>query len=1018
MISRRLTVLIGALALVVAAVPAAAHPATPSGVASSDRSGADASSETAAAGVPTEQAGGGIILFDQLTTRPQVAVGLPVQRFDPPNARDAEGADDFQVLDPGGWTIGEVAFGLPGFGMNGRRGAVDVRVYPNAAGSPGEAAICSYDDITAEQHGTEQLRVPLPTPCVLERGRYWLSLQKTAGQLRWALGTPAPHSPPFVLGARAHWRNPGDGWGTRCTGWSDISNCLADGEPITNGFDTQALFQVCGAVGQNVENFAGCGNEEAAHELTVTLAPDNGDPARCGTSTTLTVQAGDRVNVCYTILNTGTATLDFHWLRDNLSFRPLTAERFVASGRTLQFNRLITAVRSRTISAVAQATDELPWYFTEVDDREFVDISGSGTPLNLDDDGSANVALPFGFDLFGTTSDEVCINNNGFLLVGWDRPCDGFHHDLSVPNESVPIETGQVAPFWDDLFTGGNVYHAVVGTAPNRRFVVQWDEKNHYDNGSSDPGTVTFEAILDEATDAISFQYRDTTFDNPQHPEWDRGGDATVGFQSLVRDGFGGSWRQYSFRAPVLEPDSGLTWHSTGYFQATAEGAATLNVAAPSLAVAPDAVTASAEQGSRASVPLTIANEGERDLQWQVGEAPAASSQRQSAPSSPARDGLGSGPDTAVDPFGRPRWQKPVRVPSVSESQALADFKTPAFASRFEFFEPPFGPRYQRINDIANPADTTELSSLIGRDVFAGDFIGDDFSRQFLIDECCRQLLTIDTETGETTINRGIIQGSPEVVVWRGLAWDATTETLFAVGTDTFAALPDTRFFLARLQLGHDVVATTIGELPGLERSVSIIDIAVDPAGRVFGVDIQRNLLWAIDKETADASAIGDLGFNATGALGLDFDDATGKLYLASLDADSQIGSLYTVDTLTGGASAVGQLGDGSQHMALAIASGGPCVPPGEVPWLSLSPTEGTTAPGGSDQVTVTLDATGLAVGTHKASVCVASNDPGRPVAALPIAFTVLEADGTIALRAEKRRVKGVNTVDAPAPPP
>src|SRR5262245_19226960 len=103
MISRRLTVLIGALALLAAAVPAAVQPATasgvtPSGVTPSDRSGADASSVTAAADVPTEPAGGGIILFDQLTTRAQVGVGLPVQRFDPPNARDAEGADDFQVL--------------------------------------------------------------------------------------------------------------------------------------------------------------------------------------------------------------------------------------------------------------------------------------------------------------------------------------------------------------------------------------------------------------------------------------------------------------------------------------------------------------------------------------------------------------------------------------------------------------------------------------------------------------------------------------------------------------------------------------------------------------------------------------------------------------------------------------------------------------------------------------------------------------------------------------------------------
>jgi BACON domain-containing protein len=996
MTPRRMTALIGALVLLsAAAAPAAAAAPRPDGDTPPYGLGPRPAVGAPGTGAPIEQTGG-TVLFDQLTSRAQTGVGMPAGRFDPPHPVDAEGADDFQVFDEEGWTIGEVVVGTPDFGMRGKHGFMDVRVYPDAGGAPGEPALCGYDRIPAEQHGVLQVRVPLPAPCVLGPGRYWLSLQQRDDVLRWAVASPNPLPPPFVLGARAHWRNPGDGWATGCTAWSEISTCQVAGEPVTGGFDSQALFQVCGAVGTAAAEFAGCGNENAGLDVAVTLAVDNGDPEQCGTATTLDAEAGDRVNVCYTVTNTGNAPLAFHWLRDNVDVRPLSSDQVVAPGQTLRFNRLITAARSRVIAAESQATDQLPWYFSHEEGFEFVDIAGTGTPLDLGDDGSTNVTMPFRFNLFGISSDQLCINNNGFVLLDWDRPCDGFHDDVSVPNENVPIGTGQLAPFWDDLFTGGNVYHGVVGEAPDRRFVVQWDEKNHYNDGASDAGGVTFELILDEATHAISFQYQDTTFDNPQHPEWDNAGRATVGFQSLVRDGFGGPWRQHSFNQPSVVPNLGLTWHSTGFFHATGNASATLNVAVPGMAVAPETLSATVEQGGTASLPLTISNSGARDLRWQVGAAPGSGSQLPPGPVVTAASAAVD-PDQDVELLGWARWQKPAHATAGTGLRNVDSFATRAYASRFEFLTPPFGPRYQRINDLTQPADTVELASLVGRDVFAGEFIGNDFRRQFAIDECCRQLFTIDTETGETSINLGRILGVPQVAVWRGLAWDATSDTLYVVGTDTFAALPDTRFFLARLDLGHEVVATLIGELPGIAQGISLVDIAVDPAGRMFGVDIQGNQLFAIDKQTAAAVPIGPLGFNAGGALGLDFDDATNTLYLASLDLNSEIGSLYTVDTLTGGASVVGQLGDGSQHAALAIASGAPCVPPTEVSWLTVSPTEGSTAAGGSDEVTVSVDATGLAVGTHQATVCVAGNDPATPLVQVPVSLTVTEGDGGVA---------------------
>src|SRR6266540_4638945 len=950
----------------------------------------------------TVTAGEGVtILFNQLMSVAGIGQGMPVQLLVPPNSLDAEGADDFEVFDAEGWTIGEFVFGLPGFGFVRNPGLVDIRVYPDASGEPGEPAVCSYDGIAATQHGTVQTRVPLPTPCALGPGRYWVSLQPRDAFLRWSVAFHNPFPPPFVLGAHAHWRNPSDGWGTGCTDWSDITTCLVDGEPIAGTFESNALFQVCGVVTGHGDA-VGCGNENAAINLAVTLAEDNGDPDQCGAATTLDVDTGTRVNVCYKITNTGNATLSYHWLRESLKicggpcvfttgpgrvgFEPLRP------GETLQFNRLMTATGSQVIAGDWEATDVQPWYFPAVEGFDFVDISNSGTPLNLDDDGSANVTMPFRFDLFGASSDQLCINNNGFMLFDWSRPCDGFHQTLGIPTDQVR-STGMIAPFWDDLFTGGNVYYDVVGEAPNRRFIVQWNQKNHYNNGQSDPGGVTFEVILDETTNTISFQYLNTIFGNAQHPEWDRGGRASSGFQQFVGEVFVGGWIINSNLEPVLDPNSGLTWGSTGYFHARASATATLNVNAPAIAVSPESLEATVEQGGTTSAPLTIANTGQLNLLWQVGESPLGS--RSHFPSGPApmiAEGKVKA-DGNVDLWDRmPEQKLKLRVNRASrEGSQPSGFLTEAFAVRVAQ-EPPFGFRYDRFNDITNPGDTQEIASLHGLNAFAGAFMGTDFSREFAIDDINASFFTIDTATGEQSLSFGSVRGAPEILpngAFRGMTWDATTNTLYAVGTDTFGIFNNTRFFLARIDMGHEVVATTVGELPGIAQGVALFGIAVDPIGRMFGVDILGDRLFAIDKDTAEATPIGSLGFNANGIVGMAFDDVASALYLAAIDDVAGIGNLYTLDTVTGDATVVGQMGDGSQHYALAIASGAPCVPPTEVPWLSLDPASGSIPPGNNDEVTVHMDASDLTPGTYHADVCVGSNDPVRPLVAVPVTLTV-----------------------------
>jgi hypothetical protein len=146
-----------------------------------------------------------------------------------------------------------------------------------------------------------------------------------------------------------------------------MTTCLVDGKPIGGGGE-QFKFQICGTVGMDGEP-VGCPNEIVNANLAITLAVDNGDPEQCGKATTLDVDAGERVNVCYTITNSGDTALGFHWLRDNLNTRRLSRGRpfpALQPGESFHFNRLMTATRSQMIAAESQVTDVLPWYFAVI----------------------------------------------------------------------------------------------------------------------------------------------------------------------------------------------------------------------------------------------------------------------------------------------------------------------------------------------------------------------------------------------------------------------------------------------------------------------------------------------------------------------------------------------------------------------------------------------------------------------------------------------------------------------------
>jgi len=109
-------------------------------------------------------------------------------------------------------------------------------------------------------------------------------------------------------------------------------------------------------------------------------------------------------------------------------------------------------------------------------------FSGSGSPtfLNLSDDvfsGVINIGFPFTF--FGNTYTQCVISSNNFISFNLAHANTGSPWTISqpIPNTTFTDKTqnGILGP-WQDINpgVGGSVSYQTLGTAPNRRFVVEY----------------------------------------------------------------------------------------------------------------------------------------------------------------------------------------------------------------------------------------------------------------------------------------------------------------------------------------------------------------------------------------------------------------------------------------------------------------------------------------------------------------------------------------------------------------
>ncbi|WP_166654370.1 Ig-like domain-containing protein [Tahibacter aquaticus] len=759
-------------------------------------------------------------------------------------------------------------------------------------------------------------------------------------------------------------------------------------------------------------------NEVVEHgglELKVTVSTE--PPPACGTASEIDAVPGEQINYCFTVTNHSDITLNYHTLTmvtfgfpSQYQYQYWGQDRFFSQreqalppGGSYRYNRLITAgTQDQAPLFTWSATASLPDYEKDAGAAvPFTDISGTGTAVPaLEVYGRYPLrSLPFPITFYGQVFREgalgmLCINNSGSVYLrrgGGDEECPTA--DVSIPpllsdNSTMPAVSypgpypNGLAVYWDLLGTRGKIYYATLGTAPNRRLIVQWNGKDHalYPNPARG---ITFQVVFEEGTGKIHYVYDHLTFDVLAEPNPDMGGSATVGLfgytigVDLSSPGAPQPFRQHSYSSPVLTDGQAITWTPTDVPR-YASSEVLVSVGMPRLAVLPGAIETSAAAAAQVHQALTIGNDGDMDLAWSLAEAAAQAhfppAARRYVPPAGSRDANGAGFDDAPGLAGGNPQNDPA---------PRSVFAVPAYAwgGWLSF-------------DAANPTQLVHGAGIarLPDGMAAIDFAGNDFSRQYALGND-GSFAQIEAASGATSVI-GMANPVGLTQVWSGLAWDASTDTMFAATTNGQGCAVANASELYTINLAT-AAATRIGAI-NTGAAACITSIAVSPEGALYGIDNFNNTLVAIDKTSGQAATIGWLGFNlADGANpnSADFDAASGTLYLLSNN-----GAVYTVDLVTGLASRVGVLPaiepegtpvrGGIDGLSIAVA-GGRCAHPAQLPWLTVNQTAGVTPPGARAAIDVTLNAAGLAPGRYEANLCVFSNDRSRSLVRVPVGFTV-----------------------------
>ena len=170
----------------------------------------------------------------------------------------------------------------------------------------------------------------------------------------------------------------------------------------------------------------------------------------------------------------------------------------VCPGQTIAMTTVVTAGDCNSMYAIST----IP----------FAPISGSGTAVVLADNQITGfLPLGFSFPFFCNSFDSIRISSNGFLSFN-SLSTDGCCSGQFLPNTAQP--NGVIAGCWTNLnpsMPGNSIDYRTIGTAPNRQFIVNFNDVPIRDFFNNRTGTCKQQYVLNESTGIIDIHSTDVS---------------------------------------------------------------------------------------------------------------------------------------------------------------------------------------------------------------------------------------------------------------------------------------------------------------------------------------------------------------------------------------------------------------------------------------------------------------------------------------------------------------------------
>jgi len=171
----------------------------------------------------------------------------------------------------------------------------------------------------------------------------------------------------------------------------------------------------------------------------------------------------------------------------------------------------------------------------------WIDISATGTPLNLTDDGEVDIATTIGNATFPAGTARVG-SNGGVRFAGTGT-------ELAFTNAALPaagafnLTSQALLGFWDDVNTVGGTVGNIYWQETQGRLIIQWQAAGFFAQPSTE--TVTFQIQVPSGSGNIKAQF---LYQDVAGTRANGGGSATIGYQA----GNGPlDFAQWSFNTPA-----------------------------------------------------------------------------------------------------------------------------------------------------------------------------------------------------------------------------------------------------------------------------------------------------------------------------------------------------------------------------------------------------------------------------------------------------------------------------------